>query len=114
MKKEIGIVTINSSEFCMSINILCDKYHLASIEISKIPDEDNWYFNRLIVPKEFRHQGYATKLLCELEKIADEKAMNIVLDINPYGDLNHEQLHNLYMKHGFINHDKYEMIRSYK
>jgi hypothetical protein len=62
----------------------------------------------------WNNQGYATKLLCELEKIADEKAMNIVLDINPYGDLNHEQLHNLYMKHGFINHDKYEMIRSYK
>jgi GNAT superfamily N-acetyltransferase len=95
----------------LSINIPCDEFHVASAEISKIPNENCWYFNRLIVPQKFRNKGFATQLLKALEVVADNKKINIACDINPYGDLDFNQLHTLYAKFGFIDSTKYHMMR---
>ena len=64
-----------------------------------------WYFNRLIVREDYRNQGYAKKMLSKLIEILRQKQINLWLDINPYGDLNHEQLEELYMKYGFKKYD---------
>ncbi len=60
-----------------------------------------WYIPRLIVPPKLRHQGLATSLLSELASWADDNRIKLVLYINPYGDLDREQLQKLYYKFGF-------------
>ncbi len=60
-----------------------------------------YYFNRLNVPVRLRQQGIAKKLLQEMIEWADSIKANILLDINPYGDLSYEQLEVLYQKFGF-------------
>ena len=98
-----------------NINIMADngKIIVGQINISKeffhrrINDKDYtcWYFNRLFVSNEFRNRGYAKLLLSELIKILNQKQIILWLDINPYGDLNYEQLEKLYMKYGFKKQD---------
>ena len=60
-----------------------------------------YYFNRLSVPPKLRKKGIAKKLLGEMCEWADDKEINIWLDINPYGDLDLRQLISLYSKFGF-------------
>jgi len=64
-------------------------------------DQTWYYFNRLNVPVRLRQQGIAKKLLQEVIEWADSIKVNILLDINPYGDLSYEQLEVLYQKYGF-------------
>ena len=64
--------------------------------------EGTWfYFNRLSVKPQVRNRGIATFLLQNLVEIADGNCINIFCDINPYGDLNLEQLISLYGKFEF-------------
>ena len=67
---------------------------------SRIHDNE-FYFNRLFVQPKFRNQGYASKILDTLLTIFKEKHYVLCLDINPYGDLDYEELERFYMKHGF-------------
>lgn len=85
-------------------------YSMASIEISYIPIcadlldydiKDSWFFNRLIVPPNMRNKGIATKFMTRLIEILDEKDMRLVNTVNPYGDLNEDQLITFYKKFGF-------------
>lgn len=98
--------------FRFSIN----DYHLALAELSRMPDKnpyayyisvkrlfEQWFdFNRLSVPKEIRNQGIATALMVEVAKWADEKEVNIICTVNPYGDLDMAALIKFYEKYGFI------------
>jgi len=78
----------------------------ACAEISRLKD-NQWYFNRLLVPESLRNKGYATQLLKKLLAIVKEKDIELILEINPYGDLNFEQLEKLYLKHGFVKHEEH-------
>lgn len=60
------------------------------------------YVNRVIVPKEIRNKGIATQMMNELIKKSDEKQINLILEINAYGDLNEDKLKEFYGKFGFI------------
>lgn len=59
------------------------------------------YVNRLIVAEPVRGRGIATKLMEALVEKADEKQINVVLEINAYGDLNRDELEVFYGKFGF-------------
>ena len=83
----------------------------------KINSNDIWYyFNRLYVHPEIRNQGIATLLLKQVTVWADENKINILNEINPYGDLNLDNLILLYSKFGFkrVKKCKNLMIRYYK
>lgn len=101
--------TIKTSEI---LHIVCrpagEARFAGTIDASKIDGSiygvagDNvWYFNRLFVPKQLRSTGIANKLLMELVKVMEEDKITMVCDVNSYGDLDEEQLINLYRKYGF-------------
>jgi len=77
-----------------------DKYFVEQYNIDS-KYQDWYYFNRLNIPVRLRQQGIAKKLLQEMIEWADLEKINILLDINPYGDLSYEQLEVLYQKFGF-------------
>lgn len=97
------------------ITIMIDdsKNVVGQINISKerIPRKINgenkffWYFNRLFVKADYRNQGYAKFLLSQMVDILEKEKINLWLDINPYGDLNYNQLEELYMRYGFKKYD---------
>ena len=66
-----------------------------------IEGENVWYFNRLFVPVKLRNRGIASKLLEKLLEVMKRDGMTVVLEINPYGDLNLRELRELYMRYGF-------------
>ncbi len=72
----------------------------AVAELSQIKDK-LYYFNRLLVDEKIRNKGYAHKLLQAVIKWANQEKIIILLDINPYGDLNYNQLLKFYFKYGF-------------
>ena len=60
-----------------------------------------YYFNRLLVNKNIRGRGLATKLMSRVIFWADTENINILNELNPYGDLNMDQLISFYKKFGF-------------
>ena len=74
-------------------------------ECSFIPELECMYFNRLFVKEPYRGHGYGTFLIDTLLFMLAEKGLNIILDINPYGDMSYEDLEKFYMKHGFERYD---------
>jgi len=60
-----------------------------------------YYFNRLFVPQQLRRQGIATKLMTQVVEWADTNNYNIWNDINPYGEMDLDQLIKFYKKFGF-------------
>lgn len=88
-----------------------------TIDLSKVDAKlfgisgDNvWFFNRLFVPSQIRDKGVATKLMQELVKVLDEQKIILICEVNPYGDLNEEQLKKLYTRYGFKNTNEGYMI----
>lgn len=78
---------------------------------------DKWFFfNRLNTPARIRKQGFAAKLMDEVVGWADDKKINIINTINPYGDMNMTQLITFYKKYGFVEAgpEKGLMIRYFK
>lgn len=100
---------VNTNDY-VSVSMIVDKSYLASAEVSRL-DDNYWYFNRLIVPPNIRNRGIATKIMKQLIKVLDEKSITLVCDINPYGDLDFDKLHEFYCKYGFIDDDKFNLIR---
>ena len=93
------MIHIIESEY--EINILAsDSVPVGCANTSRIHN-NVFYFNRLFVQPEFRNKGYATEMLKTLLEKFKEKHYVLYLDINPYGDLNYEELETFYMKHGF-------------
>lgn len=107
MNKKLYINTCTESK---TVSYILDDRKIALAEISKLPD-DTWYFNRIFVPVEYRGQGIATDLMKELIKLADESKITICCDINPYGDLNFDQLKVFYKKFGFVEDDFFHLKR---
>lgn len=59
------------------------------------------YINRLVVSENVRNRGIATKMMEKLVEVVDQKGVDVVLEINPYGDLDREKLEIFYKKFGF-------------
>lgn len=74
---------------------------IGSAELSDMCFKNQFYFNRLFVKPEFRGNGFAHILMKEMLKIIDLRKIDIMLDINAYGDLNHKQLLKFYQKYNF-------------
>lgn len=86
---------------------------LGCIDISSI-DDKCWYVNRLYVQPKYRNQGFATAMMKELTSEADAQGKDILIEINPYGDLDYDQLKAFYLKFGFIQIDENLFKRTYK
>ena len=65
-----------------------------------------YYFNRLIVHPKIRNKWVATQLMEQVVIWADKERVNILNEVNPYGDLNRKQLVRFYERFGFeqVNH----------
>lgn len=72
------------------------------------------YFNRLSVNENIRKQKIATQLMQQVIEWANNDKINIILEVNPYGDLNLEQLIKFYKKFDFEQVNTNVMIRRIK
>ena len=105
-----------SQGYCKIFVIKEDGYS-ATAELSKIDNklvkdylqinvDGTWYyFNRLFVTQKIRGKGLATRLMNQVIGWADTEKINILNEINPYGDLNLDQLISFYKKFGFKQHN---------
>lgn len=118
-------------EFRSSVNddsitlYVTEGIHLGSAELSRVDtkqvidtidfevvDSDIWfYFNRLFVATPIRNRGIATFLMGKLIEIVDSKCFNIIIDVNPYGDLNLWKLNEFYCKFGFVSVEQKTLAR---
>ena len=64
---------------------------------------------RIVVSEEMRNQGIGTELMNRLCAYADSQGVLLDLCINPYGDLNYEQLVQFYSKFGFVKYEDTEV-----
>ena len=62
---------------------------------------DVWYFNRLFLHRQLRNRGIGTALIRKVVAFCKENGITLFTGINPYGDLNYEQLKQFYLKNGF-------------
>jgi GNAT superfamily N-acetyltransferase len=73
---------------------------------------NQYYFNRLIVDRKLRGRGLSIKLMNQVVEWADKNNIEIILQINPYGELDYLQLSQFYERFGFVWSDnEQEMIR---
>ncbi len=114
-----------------SITIYCevqlsslDRKYLAIAELSEFEILDNlpgeyefdntkrwFFFNRLKVPKEIYGRGISKIILTELIRILDKHHIYVINTLNPYGNLNLEQLTKLYSRYGFKTIAEEVMVR---
>lgn len=70
------------------------------------PQSKKANITRVLVSKPARNQGVATRLMKMVCDHADKNGIILDLGINPYGDLNFEQLLAFYKKFGFVEYEK--------
>ena len=71
-------------------------------EMLERPVSGIWYdFNRLFVPPRMGRQEVASGLMQQVVEWADANDVNIFNGVNPYGDLNMQQLVAFYKRYGF-------------
>lgn len=80
---------------------IIDGHQRSCAELSRMPD-DTWYFNRLFVPEDLRNGGRGAALVKEVVNFSKENGILILLELNPYGDLNYAELEGFYLKNGFM------------
>ena len=70
------------------------------IQEQLILEPGNWFwFSRIKVKRE--GQGVGTRLMTELVALCDERQVDVFCQLNPYGQLDYEQLRAFYRKFGF-------------
>lgn len=86
---------------------------LSIAEVSLYPSGGDgcYYFNRINVPESMRGRGLGKHLLNQVVEWADENKYTILLDINPYGKLNEQQLRALYERFGWVSQEDGSMLR---
>jgi GNAT superfamily N-acetyltransferase len=95
----LEIEEINTDDY-RCFYIIINNMYRAVAEFSKIKNQ-TYYFNRLFVPPNIRNMGIATKLMKQAIKWADDEHIEILLEINSYGDLTYDRLLKFYQKFGF-------------
>lgn len=68
--------------------------------------EKVWFFNRLIVHRNLRGKGLGAALINKVVDFCKENYISLINGMNPYGDLDMEQLKQFYIKHGFVETDE--------
>jgi GNAT superfamily N-acetyltransferase len=110
MKGNIMVTTTNSND-CIIIQIKeDDKMFPIGIAEASLMSNDMYYFNRLYVNQKYRRKNYGTKLLNTMLDYIDSIKGRLYLDINPYGDMNYEQLKLFYMRYGFKETDEHRLL----
>lgn len=105
------IIKTYENDYGISVLAYNENEVIGCANTSRISNNTNtFYFNRLFVQPKFRNQKCATKILNTLLNIFKEKHYVLALDINPYGDLNYEELEKFYIKNGFKKYRKYNKI----
>lgn len=98
-------------ENCIVLNLKTNCIYPACAIISKMRD-NKWYFDRLMVPKEARHKGFASRLMQKLVELLDEKDIELINEVHGRGDLNNDQLVVFYKKYGFRETERpYRLLR---
>ena len=86
------------------------------IQEQLILEPGNWFwFSRIKAKKE--GQGVGTRLMTELVALCDEHRVDVFCQLNPYGQLDYEQLRAFYRKFGFVDVEvkkRHAMIRRWK
>ena len=96
----IAIVNGNAvGEASMSRQVLPLTFTRAGVEETVA---DHWYFNRLVVKPAYRGRGLSKRLLTALTAQCAARELVLLCDVNPYGDLDHDQLVDLYHRFGFV------------
>ena len=72
------------------------------------------YFSRLYVQDRYRCQGWGRKLYDELCDMLDKQGIVLMIDINPYGDMNYASLVEFYKSNGAVEREEYGLIRQPK
>ena len=99
-----------SGRFCCAEISICELNEVFGLS----KDLNLWYFNRLFTPPEIRNKGYAKQAMNLLIEYLDENEIDLLCDINPYGDLSREQLEQFYRRYGFVNiNDEFETLIRY-
>lgn len=95
----------NVNEFGITISET-DGLHLAVAEASIVSMDPSGrpvlYFNRINVPKGMTQKGLGTAMLKKLLDTVKSNNWALICEVNPYGDLNRDQLIKWYVKHGFV------------
>lgn len=73
---------------------------LSMINLSAL-EGDLYEVNRISVLAPHRGKGLGRRLMQEMTTDADAAGVTLVLDINPYGDMDYEQLSAWYSRNGF-------------
>lgn len=79
---------------------IIDERGRSASEMSAI-DDTIWFYNRLIVNRDMRDRGYGSILLSKTVEFCKVNNLNLLCGVNPYGDLDFDQLRDFYIKHGF-------------
>ena len=75
-------------------------------------DKPVYYFNRLKIPPRDEGKGFGKRLMIEVCRIADEKGITILNELNPYGKRDLKQLIKFFEKSGFEIFDEHNtMVR---
>ena len=99
----------------ITISISDNIFPVGVADLSAFPDNLKlFYFNRLFVHPRYRNKGIAHKIMKEVVKIVDDNDIDILLEINPYGDLNMKQLISFYLKYLFKEHNEIQFLRKCK
>ena len=99
----------DSKSFFIKENLHCGTIDMGLMDNTTLPNSRKikrrrqvwYYFNRLVVHGKIRKKGVGTRLMQEMIDWADYKKINIILEINPYGEMDLEQLIIFYGKFGF-------------
>ena len=115
---------MNDTDTCLSIYYLDDEHNMsmgcaeASVyngiedyDMVECPNGITYYFSRLYVNPRYRGNGLGRKLYDDLCSILDRKSATLIIDINPYGDLDYNQLKSFYMSNGAIENEFGQLVR---
>jgi GNAT superfamily N-acetyltransferase len=72
-----------------------------SLDVEVLEAQNSIWISRIFTPRGIRSRGYGREALERLCEAADEDDVRLVLGVNPYGELTHEQLVCFYESVGF-------------
>lgn len=83
-----------------SISVKLSPIALAVLDVSTLAD-GSWMINRINVPAAYRGQGHGSAMLSQICEKADSYGVDLVLAVNPYGELDRRALTAWYLRYGF-------------
>lgn len=103
MESQIQFKTVVIDGAIFVFGVDREHFSVGCAEASRL-NEDNknlYFFNRLYVKPKYRGHNYSNELLKRFVEEADKNKIDIQLIINAYGELDYDELKNLYIKYNF-------------